>query len=53
MGKRGRGRSLVMGAGSPSSREAGGEGGEGFYIARSGRRADLLVSKRGTKRAWR
>jgi hypothetical protein len=26
-----------------------GEGGEGFYIARSGRRADLRVSPRGGK----
>ena len=29
--------------GSPDSREAENEGGEGFYIAQSGRRADLLV----------
>jgi hypothetical protein len=28
---------------SPGSREAEGEGGEGFYIAQNGRRADLLV----------
>ena len=33
-----------MGDGSPGSREAEGEGGEGFYIAQSGRRADLPVS---------
>jgi hypothetical protein len=32
-----------MGERSPGLREAGGEGGEGFYIARSGRRTDLLV----------
>jgi hypothetical protein len=32
-----------MGDGSPGSREAEGEGGEGFYIAQSGRRPDLLV----------
>ena len=36
-----------MGDNSPSSREAGGEGGEDFYIARSGKRADLLVSPEG------
>jgi hypothetical protein len=47
MGERGRGRSPVVGAGSPSSCEAVGEGGEGFYIARSGRRADLLASREG------
>jgi hypothetical protein len=29
--------------GSPGSREAEGEGGEGFYIAQSGRSPDLLV----------
>ena len=28
----------------PGSREAHGEGGEDLYIARSGKRADLLVS---------
>ena len=32
-----------MGDGSPGLREAEGEGGEGFYIAQSGRRADLHV----------
>jgi hypothetical protein len=32
-----------MGEGSPGSREAEGEGGEGFYIAQTGRRPDLLV----------
>jgi hypothetical protein len=32
-----------MGEHSPGSREAEGGGGEGFYVARSGRRADLLV----------
>jgi hypothetical protein len=32
-----------VGGGSPGSREAKGEDGEGFYIARRGRRADLLV----------
>jgi hypothetical protein len=31
------------GDGSPGSREAEGEGGEGFYIAQSGRCPDLLV----------
>ena len=33
-----------MGDSSPGSREAEGEGGEDFYIARSGKRAGLLVS---------
>ena len=33
-----------MGDGSPGLREAEGEGGEDFYIARSGKRADLLVT---------
>ena len=28
---------------SPGSREAEGEGGEGFYVAQSGRSPDLLV----------
>ena len=32
-----------MGDGSPDSREAEGEGGEGFYIAQSGRCPDLLA----------
>jgi hypothetical protein len=32
-----------VGDGSPGSREAEGEGGEGFYIAQSGRSPDLLV----------
>jgi len=32
-----------VGEGSPGSREAEGEGGEGFYIAGSGRRPDLLA----------
>jgi hypothetical protein len=31
------------GDGSPGSREAEGEGGEGFYITQSGRSPDLLV----------
>jgi hypothetical protein len=31
------------GDGSPGSREAEGEGGEGFYVAQSGRSPDLLV----------
>lgn len=31
------------GDGLPGLREADGQGGKGFYIARSGRRADLLV----------
>jgi hypothetical protein len=33
--------------GSPGSREEEGEGGEGFYIAQTGRRADLLASPGG------
>jgi hypothetical protein len=33
------------GDGSPGSREAEGEGGDGFYIAQSGRCPDLLVSR--------
>jgi len=41
---------LGVGAGSPGSREATGEGGEGFYISRSGRRADLLASRGGRTR---
>jgi hypothetical protein len=32
-----------MGDGSPGSREAEGEGGEGFSVAQSGRCPDLLV----------
>jgi len=32
-----------VGDGSPGSREAEGEGGEGFYVAQSGRCLDLLV----------
>jgi hypothetical protein len=36
-----------VGDSSPGSREAEGEGGEGFYIAQSGKRADLLVSPGG------
>jgi hypothetical protein len=32
-----------VGDGSPGSREAEGEGGEGFYVAQSGRSPDLLV----------
>jgi len=32
-----------VGDGSPGSREAEGEGGEGFYVAQSGRCPDLLV----------
>jgi hypothetical protein len=35
------------GDGSPGSREAEGEGGEGFYITQSGRSPDLLVIKGG------
>jgi hypothetical protein len=31
-----------VGEGSPGSRKAEGKGGEGFYIAQSGRRPDLL-----------
>jgi hypothetical protein len=38
-----------MGEGSPGSREAEGEGGEGFYIAQSGRHADLRVSEGGAE----
>jgi hypothetical protein len=37
----------VVGDGSPGPREAEGEGGEGFYIAQSSRRADLRVSPGG------
>ena len=44
-GERGRGRSPGVGDGSPGSREAEGEGGEGFYIAQSGRHANLHVSR--------
>jgi hypothetical protein len=36
-----------VGDGSPGSREAEGEGGEGFYIARSGSKFDLPVISRG------
>ena len=36
-----------MGDISPGSREAECEGGEDFYMAQSGKRADLLVSPRG------
>ena len=32
-----------VGDDSPGSREAEGEGGEGFYVAQSGRSPDLLV----------
>ena len=41
----------VVGVGdsSPGSREAEGEGGEDFYMAQSGKRADLLVSPGGWK----
>jgi hypothetical protein len=35
---------------SPGSREAEGEGGEGFYIAQSGRRPDLLAVWGGGRR---
>lgn len=41
---------LGVSAGSPGSREATGEGGEGFYISRSGSRADLLASRGGYPR---
>jgi hypothetical protein len=41
------GRSPGVGDGSPGSREAEGEGGEGFYIAQSGRCPDLLVIRGG------
>jgi hypothetical protein len=34
---------MWVGDSSPGSREAEGEGGEGFYIAQSGRCLDLLV----------
>jgi hypothetical protein len=43
MGEREWGRSPGVSEGSPGLREAEGEGGEGFYLARSGRRPDLLV----------
>jgi hypothetical protein len=46
---RGRGRSPGVGDGSPGSRGAEGEGREGFYIAQSGRRADLRVSPGGAE----
>jgi hypothetical protein len=36
MAERGRGRSPVVGAGSPGSREAAGEGGEGFISHQKG-----------------
>jgi hypothetical protein len=42
-----------MGDGSPGSREAEGEGGEGFYIAQSGRRPDLLVIWGGGGFGWK
>ena len=35
-----------LGEGSPGSREEDGEGGEGFHIAQTGRRADLLAEER-------
>ena len=38
---------LGLGDGSPGSREAEGEGGEGFYVAQSGRCPDLLVIQGG------
>jgi hypothetical protein len=38
-------RRARAGDGSPDSREAEGEGDDDFYIARSGKRADLLVSQ--------
>src|ERR1700722_8265030 len=40
-------RRARAGDGSPDSREAEGEGDDDFYIARSGKRADLLVSQGG------
>ena len=47
-GRRARVRQLPrLGEGSPGSREEEGEGGEGFYIAQTGRRADLLASPGG------
>jgi hypothetical protein len=42
-------RSSKVGDGSPGSREAEGEGGEGFYIAQTGRRPNLLVSPGGSE----
>jgi hypothetical protein len=49
-------RRVSMDEGSPGSREVEGEGGEDLYIARSGKRADLLVSlggQRGPTRVFR
>jgi hypothetical protein len=40
-----------VGDGSPGSREAEGEGGEGFYVARKSRRPDLLVTPGGAVEA--
>jgi hypothetical protein len=48
-------KEVTVGDGPPSSREAEGEGGEGFYIAQSERKFDLFVISRGGRklRPWR
>jgi hypothetical protein len=43
---------LIRGDSSPGSREAEGEGDEDFYIAGSGKRANLLVSMGGLGLGW-
>jgi len=53
MDERGRGRSPGVGEGLSSSREAEGEDGEGFYIARSGRRPNLLAIRGVMVKGWR